>query len=56
MVLAAVTSVIWGLAFIAVKFALESFAAPQLTAVRFLVAALPVRGPGSRGRPSCSSD
>jgi O-acetylserine/cysteine efflux transporter len=42
MVLAALTSVIWGLAFVAVKFALESFSAPQLTAVRFLGEALPV--------------
>ena len=42
MALAAVTSIIWGLAFVAVKFALESFSAPQLTAVRFLIAGLPV--------------
>jgi O-acetylserine/cysteine efflux transporter len=42
MALAAVTSVIWGFAFVAAKFALESFSAPQLTAVRFLIAGLPV--------------
>lgn len=42
MVLAALTSVIWGLGFVAVKFALESLSAPQLTAVRFLIASLPV--------------
>jgi O-acetylserine/cysteine efflux transporter len=42
MALAAVTSVIWGFAFVATKFALESFSAPQLTAVRFLIAGLPV--------------
>jgi O-acetylserine/cysteine efflux transporter len=41
MVLAALTSVIWGLAFVAVKFGLESFSAPQLTTVRFLIACLP---------------
>ena len=42
MVLAALTSVIWGFAFIAVKFGLESFSAPQLTAARFLIACLPI--------------
>jgi O-acetylserine/cysteine efflux transporter len=42
MALAALTSVIWGLAFVATKVGLESFSAPQLTALRFLVAALPV--------------
>lgn len=42
MVLAALTSVIWGLGFVAVKFGLESFSAPQLTAVRFLIACLPI--------------
>ena len=41
-VLAALVSVIWGLAFVAVKFGLESFSAPELTAVRFLIACLPV--------------
>jgi O-acetylserine/cysteine efflux transporter len=40
-VLAGLTSVVWGLAFVAVKFALESFSAPQLTAVRFLIASVP---------------
>jgi O-acetylserine/cysteine efflux transporter len=42
MVLAALTSVIWGLAFAAVKVGLESFSAPQLTAIRFLIACVPV--------------
>ena len=42
MVLAALTSVIWGFGFVAVKFGLESFSAPQLTAVRFLLACLPM--------------
>ena len=41
MALAALTSVIWGLAFVFVKFSLESFSAPQLTALRFLIACLP---------------
>ena len=41
MALAALTSVIWGLAFVAVKLGLESFSAPQLTAIRFLIACLP---------------
>jgi O-acetylserine/cysteine efflux transporter len=41
MALAALTSVIWGLAFVAVKLGLESFSATQLTAVRFLIACLP---------------
>jgi O-acetylserine/cysteine efflux transporter len=42
MALAAATSVIWGLAFVATKLGLESFSAPQLAALRFIVAALPV--------------
>jgi O-acetylserine/cysteine efflux transporter len=40
-VLAVLTSVIWGLAFVATKLALESFSPPQLTALRFLIACLP---------------
>lgn len=40
--LAALTSVIWGLAFVCIKFGLESFSAPQLVALRFIVACLPV--------------
>jgi O-acetylserine/cysteine efflux transporter len=40
--LAALTSVIWGLAFVATKIALEGFSPPQLTALRFLIACLPV--------------
>lgn len=42
MALAVLTSVVWGLAFGATTLGLESFSAPQLTAIRFLVAALPV--------------
>jgi O-acetylserine/cysteine efflux transporter len=41
MALAVLTSVIWGLAFGATTLGLESFSAPQLTALRFLIAALP---------------
>ena len=41
MLLAALSSVIWGLGFVAIKIGLESFSAPQLTAVRFLIAGLP---------------
>ena len=40
--LAALTSVIWGFGFVAIKFGLESFTAPQLTALRFLIACLPI--------------
>lgn len=40
--LAVLASVIWGLAFIAIKVGLDDFTAPQLTAFRFLIAALPV--------------
>jgi O-acetylserine/cysteine efflux transporter len=42
MALAALTSMIWGFAFVAVKFGLESFSPPQLTAARFLIGCLPV--------------
>ena len=38
--LAALSSVIWGLGFVAIKIGLGSFSAPQLTAVRFVVAGL----------------
>jgi O-acetylserine/cysteine efflux transporter len=41
-VLAALTSVIWGLAFVATKLGLDGFWAPELTALRFLIACLPV--------------
>ena len=41
MSVAALTSVIWGLAFVAIKIGLESFSAPQLVAIRFLIASLP---------------
>jgi O-acetylserine/cysteine efflux transporter len=40
--LAALTSVIWGLAFVATKLGLEGFSASELTALRFLIACLPV--------------
>jgi len=40
--LAAFTSMVWGLAFVATRFGLEGFTATQLTAVRFLIAAAPV--------------
>jgi O-acetylserine/cysteine efflux transporter len=39
--LAVLTSVIWGLAFVATKIALESFSPPELTALRFMIACLP---------------
>lgn len=41
MVLAALTSVIWGLAFVAVKFGLESFSASQLILGGLAVIVLP---------------
>jgi O-acetylserine/cysteine efflux transporter len=40
--LAALTSVIWGFGFVTYPFGLESFSAPQLTALRFVIACLPV--------------
>jgi O-acetylserine/cysteine efflux transporter len=40
MLLAALASILWGVAFVAVKFGLESFSPGQLTAMRFLVASL----------------
>lgn len=42
MILAGLTSVIWGLAFVATKLGLESFSATQLTALRFLIASIPI--------------
>ena len=42
MALAALTSVIWAPAFVAGKLALDGFSAPQLTSLRFAIAALPV--------------
>lgn len=41
-VLASFTSMVWGLAFVATRLGLESFTAPQLTALRFLIAAAPI--------------
>jgi O-acetylserine/cysteine efflux transporter len=40
--LAAVTSIIWGVAFVATQLGLEGFSAAELTALRFLIAAAPV--------------
>lgn len=40
--LAALTSAIWGFGFVVIKVGLESFSASQLTALRFLVGAVPV--------------
>lgn len=40
--LAAFTSVVWGLAFVATRFGLEGFTPTQLTALRFIIAAVPV--------------
>jgi O-acetylserine/cysteine efflux transporter len=37
-ILACLASIVWGLAFVFTKFGLDSFSAPQLTALRFLVA------------------
>jgi O-acetylserine/cysteine efflux transporter len=39
--LAALVVVIWGLAFVATRLALDDFSPPQLTALRFLIAAAP---------------
>jgi O-acetylserine/cysteine efflux transporter len=41
MALATIAAVIWGFGFIAIKFGLESFSPPQLTALRFILAAVP---------------
>jgi O-acetylserine/cysteine efflux transporter len=40
-VLAVVVAVLWGLAFVATRVGLDSFSPPQLTALRFAIAALP---------------
>ena len=40
--LAAFTSMVWGLAFVATRFGLEGFTTSQLTALRFLIAATPI--------------
>ncbi len=42
MALATLVAVIWGLAFVATKIGLDSFSPAQLTALRFLIACLPV--------------
>ncbi len=42
MMLAVLTSVIWGFAYVTYRFGLESFSAAQLSALRFLVACLPI--------------
>lgn len=41
MALATLVSIIWGLAFVAIKYGLDSFSAPQLTIIRFVIGALP---------------
>lgn len=41
-VLAMSVAAVWGIAFVANEFALQSFSPPQLTALRFVLAALPV--------------
>lgn len=41
LVLATLVAVIWGLAFVATRLALDDFSPPALTALRFLIAALP---------------
>jgi O-acetylserine/cysteine efflux transporter len=40
--LACLTSVIWGFAFVAIRFGLESFSPPQLTVLRFVIGCLPM--------------
>lgn len=40
--LAVLVAVIWGIAFVATKLGLESFSPPQLTALRFLIASVPI--------------
>ncbi len=40
--LAALVAVIWGIAFLATEFGLQSFTPPQLAALRFILAAVPV--------------
>ena len=42
MLLAVLTSLIWGFAFVTYRFGLESFSPAQLTVLRFVVACLPV--------------
>ena len=41
-VLAILVATLWGSAFVATEFALQSFTAPQLVAIRFAIAAIPV--------------
>lgn len=41
-VLATLVAVIWGLAYVATRIALDDFSPPQLTAVRFLIACAPI--------------
>jgi len=40
--LAVAVATVWGVAFVATEFALQSFTPPQLTAIRFILAALPI--------------
>src|SRR5262249_35999182 len=56
--LALLVAVIWGLAFVATRIGLDSFLPPQLTALRFLIAAVPafvLPRPPSTGRSSLRS-
>ena len=41
-VLGVLVAVVWGVAFVATKLALDAFSPPQLTALRFLIASVPV--------------
>jgi len=41
MALAALAATVWGVAFVVTTFGLDSFSAPQLTALRFIIACLP---------------
>ncbi len=40
--LAVAVATVWGVAFVATEFALQNFSPPQLTAIRFILAALPI--------------
>ena len=41
MMLAGLVSLAWGFGFVVIKAGLDSFSAPELTAMRFLIACLP---------------
>src|SRR5262249_19127288 len=42
MVLAALTSIIWGFAFVVYRFGLDGFSPAQMAALRFIIGALPI--------------